>query len=113
MSDNGNSYFSGTQFVPGLGWVESGSAVGSAPLSGEADVMMISGLGNGAHGAPTTASVRSDTGKIVATTGTFSLGAALGQKVKLLGIELPLWAWVLIAAGVLGAGFVFFKMKKR
>ena len=101
--------FGGTQFVPGLGWVESPGKKGA--LAGEPDVMMISGLGEDGGATETR---RSDTGQVVATSGTFKLGAALGQKVKVFGIELPLWAWVLIAAGAVGAaGWVFFKMKKR
>lgn len=99
-----NNAFGNVRHVPGVGFVETPS---SGKLAGEPDVMMISGLG--AEGEPTTASMQN--GKIVATSGTFSLGAALGAKVKVLGIELPLWAWVLIGAGVLGAGWVFFGRK--
>lgn len=95
--------FGNVQFVPGVGHVE---APGLGKLAGEADVMMISGLGND---TPSTATMQN--GQVVATTGTFKLGTALSAKVKLLGIELPLWAWVLIAAGALGAGWVFFGRK--
>lgn len=99
-----NSGFGNVQHIPGVGFVEAPARKGA--LAGEPDVMMISGLG---ADEPTTASMQN--GKIVATSGTFSLGAALGAKVKVLGIELPLWAWVLIGAGVLGAGWVFFGRK--
>ena len=104
-----NSPFGSTQFIPGLGYVEGGVS-GTGPLHGEADVMMISGLG--ADG-PATVSTRSDTGQVMATSGSFKLGTALSVKVRVLGIELPLWAWVLIGAGALGAGWVFFKKWKR
>lgn len=62
------SFFRGTQFIPGVGWVQDPSQAGQplgvlptppaygaqpqAALSGEADVMMISGLGDAGTGAP-------------------------------------------------------------
>ena len=104
------NYFGNVQHIPGVGFLEApgGKVGGSAPLHGEADVMMISGLG-AEEGTAT-----SQNGRVVSTTGTFSLSAALGQKVKVLGIELPLWAVILIAAGALGAGWIFFrKMSKK
>lgn len=107
MSGAGGNYFAGMKYVEGLGFVEGAERTGGN-LAGEADVMMISGLG-ATEEEPTT--VTAQNGRVVSTSGSFSLGAALGQKVKVLGIELPLWAWVLIAAGALGAGWVFFGRK--
>lgn len=104
-----SSSFAGTQFVEGLGWVETPQA-GVGALHGEADVMMISGLGNGAHEGAVSA--RMDTEQIIGTSGSFSLSAALTQRIKILGIELPAYVWALIALGVLGAGWVFLKKKK-
>lgn len=114
-----SSPFAGTKFVEGLGWVESGGSPGTGALHGEADVMMISGLGhdNGLiddhHGLSPPATVSSQNGQIVGSTGSFSLKAALTQKVSILGIELPAFVWALIALGALGAGYVFFKKLKR
>ena len=103
-----SSPFAGTQFVEGLGWVEKGGGGQTGALHGEADVMMISGLGHEA-----VVSARMDTGQIIGSTGAFSLKAALTQKVSVFGITLPAYIWALIALGALGAGWVFFKKMKR
>ena len=38
--------FGDVQFISGIGWVEKTNGVGNSSLSGESDVMMISGLGS-------------------------------------------------------------------
>lgn len=112
------SPFAGTHFVAGLGWVEPPRA-GTGALHGEADVMMISGVGehglsDGGQGSTPSGSVstRSDTGQVISTNGAFSLGAALTQRVSVFGITLPAYVWALIALGALGAGYVFFRKMK-
>ena len=43
----------------------------------------------------------------------FRLGAALKQPVTIGAITLPLWAWLLIAAGAMGFAGYFFLFKKK
>lgn len=103
------NYFSGVQFVPGVGYVDVGSAP-AAPLGDDASVMMISGLGSEARQV----SVDPVTGKGTLTAGQpmTVVTSALQKRVVFLGIDLPLWAWVLIGLGLLGAGWAFFRNRK-
>ena len=110
MSQN---FFGNVQFVPGLGHIEAGS-VGGAPLGDDASVMMISGFGASPSGAQQYDDQRQvaydpATGKPVQNP--MMLGF-LERRVVVFGIDLPVWAWVLITLGVLGAGWVFFKKGK-
>ena len=89
---NGNSYFGNVQFVPGLGYVEGQQ---TSALGDESSVMMISGLGQEGvqtHSQPTLAP-----GPL----------AFLQKPLTLLGITLPIWQWVMIALGLVGAGYAF------
>lgn len=98
--------FQGVSYIPGVGHVEGGAI--SGPLGDEHAVMMISGLGEAdpakggveTHGQPTMAAPAVD------------LLTAIRRPTKVFGIELPLWLWLLILAGVVGAGYVFFYRKK-
>lgn len=103
----------GIQYVPGLGYVgpQAPNALGKL---GDADaVMMINGIGS----ADDQRQVAIDpaTGGVQAVTGAgFTLKAALTQPVTILGVTLPMWAWVLVAGGVLsiGAYYMLFHKKK-
>lgn len=93
--------FGGTQFVPGVGWVQDNGG-GVQGLGGEADVMMISGVGQ-------------DTGTSYSGSATqplpgfADLKATLSNKYRFFGVELPLWMWLLVAVGAVGAGYVLFQ----
>lgn len=108
-----SNFFSGVQFIPGVGHVEVG---GTAPLGDDASVMMISGLSASPAGATQyddhrNIEVDPVTGNQTVIQNPMMVGT-LGRKVTLLGIELPVWAWILIGLGLLGAGWVFFKDRK-
>lgn len=72
-----------------------GSSAG--PLAGEADVMMISGIGNPAATAP----VETQTSQLIPPQ---TLQGQLSFPVTLGSLTLPLWQWLLIAALLGGAG---------
>ena len=106
-------------------YVQVGSGVSGASggLGDEAAVMMISGLGMGS--VPNPEVVGGDdqgqcfnaAGKVVPCTieeGAASTGimGALQKPIKLIGLSLPLWAWLLIAAGVVTAGWYFLGRRK-
>ena len=107
-------YFGDLQYVQGFGYVQSPPNAAAA-LGDDASVMMISGLDASPAGAQQYADQRQvgvdeKTGKVLSVT-TF-VPPMLSKPYTVFGIELPLWAWLLIAAGVLGAGWIFFKGKK-
>lgn len=82
---------------------QTGGAMGHAPaasLAGEADVMMISGIGSAAQLAPTEGGVPPAGMQVPAP----MLSNQLGQPVTLGPVTLPLWQWLLIAALLGGAG---------
>lgn len=98
----------GATHVPGLGFVQ--SSQGPTHLGDDASVMMISGLGSESRNVQTDAA----TGAVTRVTGAgWTLQAALTQPVKLFGIELPLWVWLLIASGVIGVAGYFMFLKKK
>lgn len=95
-----------SQLFPGvqqtaLGYVEVPSSPGAVgALGDEAAVMMISGLGL----APIPTEEPPAWTKIQAPLG-------LGQRVTLLGVELPMWVWMALGLGLLGAGWFFFNRR--
>lgn len=112
------SPFGNVQFIPGLGYVEAdgqspaprGTAARAAgALGDESAVMMISGLG---RLGDTVGQSKSDVGE-----GGSSLTRYFGQRrpgyIVAFGIELPWWAWALMAIGAVSSGwFVMQKLKK-
>ena len=111
---NSNQPFAGVQWVPGLGYVSSNSGAsglaGTSQLGDDASVMMISGVGSDARNVQ----VNQETGVVEKVTGAgFRLGVALKQPVVIGNITLPLWAWLLIAAGAMGLAGYFFLFKKK
>ena len=114
---NSNQPFAGVQWVPGLGYVSSGTGAsglaGTSQLGDDASVMMISGPGNLGSDARNI-QVNQETGVVEKVTGAgFRLGVALKQPVVIGNITLPLWAWLLIAAGAMGLAGYFFLFKKK
>lgn len=104
----------GIQWVPGLGYVSSGQQLaGGGKLGDDAAVMMISGTGQmGSDSRNVT--VNKETGVVEKVTGAgFSLKAALTQPVRIGSLELPLWAWLLIGAGVLSVAGYYMLFKKK
>ncbi|TAL42433.1 MAG: hypothetical protein EPN91_08620 [Salinibacterium sp.] len=104
----------GISWVPGLGYVSGAQANGGGRLGDDAAVMMISGTGQmGSEGRQV--AVNPQTGVVESVKGAgFTLRAALTQPVRIGTLELPLWAWLLIGAGVLslGAYYMLFHKKK-
>lgn len=92
----------GVSHVPGMGFVAGGLAgvQSSQALSGEADVMMISGLGAGTDGPAQGVSAP----PIPQPT----LMGQLQQPVTIGTITLPLYGWLLLAALLGGAGGYYF-----
>lgn len=111
---NVSNLFSGVSMVPGVGYVASAGSGGSAlgapgQLGDDASVMMISGLGSEGRQVAV-----NEEGVVQKVTGAaYSLKAALSQPVKIGSVELPLWAWLLIAGGVIGAAGYFFLLRKK
>ena len=103
----GDFGFGNVQFVPGVGFVQAnGGAAPVGALGDESAVMMISGLGDTARPTGQTASI-----SVIA--GSFDrLKMSLSEKYKFFGIELPMWMWLLIASGVVGAGVFWLKKSK-
>ena len=87
--------FSGLQAGPGGTFMQMSGAGG--PLAGEADVMMISGIGNAAQVDPTA-------GGVPPAIPSQSLTGQLQLPVQLGKFTLPLWQWLLISLLVGGAG---------
>lgn len=105
------SFFGNLQFVQGVGYVEKPCGCQGPGCDGslgdENAVMMISGLGsdpNFVAQQPPVAVKESPLRKAVSW---------LTQSQGVFGIQLPLWVWILIAAGVLGAGFAFFRSRQK
>lgn len=104
----------GIRYVPGLGYVgpQVPGPMGSpGPLGDDASVMMISGLASEGRQV----AVDPASGAVAKVTGAaFTLRAALTQPVRIGSLELPLWAWLLIGAGVLSvAGYYMLFNKKK
>ena len=99
----GNFGFGNVEFVSGVGFVQANggtSPVGS--LGDESAVMMINGLG---EARPT-----GQTQSISVISGSFDrLKMVAAEKYKFFGIELPLWMWLLVASGAVGAGYILFR----
>ena len=102
----------GVQYVPGLGYV--GPQVpknGVGALGDDASVMMISGVGAADDQRNY---VVDEQGKVQSVTGAgFKLTVALKQPVTIGSVTLPLWAWLLVGAGVLSVGAYFLLFKKK
>jgi len=118
MNLRGHSFFGNVQHVPGMGFVQlgaPGAPSGGGPLGDDAAVMMISGIGGGGRlGADvaTSAEVDTPTGSDTIIT-TFNLGGLLTSTVDVAGIKVPVWLFMLVAAGAIGfAGWYFFFRKK-
>ena len=110
-----NFGFSGVQFIPGVGYVEVGEAPmergasrGTAPasLGDDSAVMMISGLGRLGN-APV---LDARAANMVRASGR---AQPVSSSMTILGISLPTWVWLLIGAGVVGAGWYFFGRKGK
>lgn len=109
-----NNFFGNVQFVPGVGFIEQrlrGDDDGRASLGDESAVMMISGVPSGL-GSQAVVDDKGQpanplTGKSLAVENFFS------KKVSVFGIEAPMWLWILLAAGIIGAGYFFFYRNKK
>lgn len=112
---------SGVHWVPGVGWLGTGQSAG--PLAGpqggalgdDASVMMISGLGAPMGDVPVAAPPPADgvTAAPPPTPG-LPLTVVLGQPVTIAGVTLPLWVWLLVAAGGVGvAGYFMLGFHKK
>jgi len=112
---NVHALFGGMQHVPGLGYVQSPGAHGA--LGDESAVMMISGLGSSATipGVTEDKGYRDANGNWVPNIVPVArppspaslkpaMDAQLKQSVTLFNVTLPLWAWLIIAAALGGAG---------
>lgn len=111
---NLQNLFGGVQYVAGLGYVGAPvpNALNGAPqLGDDASVMMISGLGAADDQRQVQVDAQGNA-QSVAGAG-FSLRAALQQPVTIASVTLPLWAWLLIAAGVIGVAGYYFLLKKK
>lgn len=100
----------GATYVPGLGYVQglpaapgAGGQVGA--LGDDASVMMISGLGDTPAQPTPQASAQP-------TIGSSNITDALTQPVTLGSITLPLWVWLLVGGGALGAA-AYLLLKKK
>lgn len=119
----------GATHVPGIGFVQATGGQRSNGLGDEAAVMMISGLGSSMDadgkfyplqipkqkpGAAQvkTGSVAGGAGSALITEAPVGLMAQLSQAITLGTITLPLWAWLLISAGLGAAGGYWAGSKK-
>ncbi len=112
MAGIGGQYgFGNVEFIKGVGFVQANGGAsngGVAALGDESSVMMISGLG-----ADQQTGVSYSGAATRPVPGLSDIKQALSNPYKVFGIELPLWAWLLIAAGALGAGAIFFNKKYK
>lgn len=102
----------GATHVPGFGYVQQSGLGNAGQLGDDASVMMISGLGS--TDDQRQIAVNPQTGAVQSITGAgLSVQAALTQPVEILNIKLPLWVWLVLGGGALGAAVWFFMMKKK
>ncbi len=86
-----------------------GAAARSAPLAGEADVMMISGIGNPEAVTPSPVAAGANIGTVGSPAiPPPTLSGQLGTPITIGTITLPLWQWLVVAALLGGAGGYYF-----
>ena len=103
---DGNKFFGSVQFVPGVGYIQGGAG---AALGDDSSVMMISGLG--VEEKPKMSQSYSGS-SVKPLPGFADLTATLKSSFRIFGIALPLWFWLLLGAGTIGAGVFFWKKGK-
>lgn len=119
FSDHGVSYVPGRGYIgAGMGSLAGQSGLGRpSGLGDDASVMMISGLGQhmGDAGVPAPAPAVDANGNPVtapAPPAGVSLSDALMQPITIGPVTLPLWAWLVIAAGGVGVAGYYLLYKK-